>query len=81
MVGYRKNRWTAEEEEALLAGIVKYGTGKWIDIVEDPQFSAQLFYRTNIDLKVYIYIYIEIPQNPFFVLLPLISILRFYLCG
>ncbi|CAA7018445.1 unnamed protein product [Microthlaspi erraticum] len=45
------NQKTAEEEETLLAGIAKYGTGKWRNILEDPEFSVQLQYRTNIDLK------------------------------
>ncbi|ESQ29984.1 hypothetical protein EUTSA_v10012087mg [Eutrema salsugineum] len=51
MVGYRRNKWTAEEEGALLAGICKHGAGKWLNILEDPEFRPQLLYRSNIDLK------------------------------
>ncbi|VVB00247.1 unnamed protein product [Arabis nemorensis] len=51
MVKYRKNRWTKEEEDALLAGINKYGTGKWMDILEDPLLWNQFVDRSNVDLK------------------------------
>ncbi|CAA7018443.1 unnamed protein product [Microthlaspi erraticum] len=51
MQGRRNNKWTAEEESALLAGIAKHGVGKWSDIVDDPLLSAQLAGRNNIQLK------------------------------
>ncbi|EOA38272.1 hypothetical protein CARUB_v10009763mg [Capsella rubella] len=51
MLGHRKNKWTPEEEEALVAGIAKYGPGKWSNIIEDPEFAPQLLERTNINLK------------------------------
>ncbi|CAL9218936.1 unnamed protein product [Arabidopsis halleri] len=51
MLGHRNNKWTVEEEEALLAGIAKHGSGKWSNIVDDPEFAAQLLNRTNINLK------------------------------
>ncbi|KAG7600567.1 Linker histone H1/H5 domain H15 [Arabidopsis suecica] len=51
MLGHRKNKWTVEEEEALLAGIAKHGSGKWSNIVDDPEFAAKLLDRTNINLK------------------------------
>lgn len=51
--GYRKTYWTAEEEEVLLAGIAKHGSGKWSTILGDPEFASQLVDRSNIDLKVF----------------------------
>ncbi|XP_010463478.1 PREDICTED: telomere repeat-binding factor 5-like [Camelina sativa] len=51
MLGHRKNKWTAEEEEALVAGIAKHGSGKWANIIEDPEFAPHLLDRTNINLK------------------------------
>ncbi|KAG6718362.1 hypothetical protein I3842_04G145700 [Carya illinoinensis] len=50
-MGNPKQKWTAEEEEALRAGVAKHGTGKWKDIQRDPEFNTVLFSRTNIDLK------------------------------
>ncbi|KAL8160893.1 hypothetical protein V2J09_012382 [Rumex salicifolius] len=44
-------QWTAEEEEALRAGIVKYGTGKWYFIQRDPEINQQLYSYSNIDLQ------------------------------
>ncbi|CAL9218938.1 unnamed protein product [Arabidopsis halleri] len=57
MLGHRNNKWTVEEEEALLAGIAKHGSGKWSNIVDDPEFAAQLLNRTNINLKVEIWVF------------------------
>ena len=48
-----KGRWTKEQEEALWAGVKKYGAGKWKVILSDPQFGPALSNRSNIDLKVY----------------------------
>lgn len=51
-MGNPKQKWTAEEEEALRAGVRKHGTGKWKNIQKDPEFSHLLNSRSNIDLKV-----------------------------
>lgn len=48
----QKQKWTREEEEALSAGVAKYGQGKWKVILTDPQFAPSLVIRSNIDLKV-----------------------------
>ncbi|KAL8160892.1 hypothetical protein V2J09_012381 [Rumex salicifolius] len=50
-MGNPKQKWTAEEEEALRAGILKYGPGKWKFIQRDPEFNKHLYSRSNIDLK------------------------------
>lgn len=50
-MGNQKQKWTAEEEEALLAGVAKHGPGKWKNILRDPQFAPSLTHRSNIDLK------------------------------
>ncbi|XP_054780909.1 telomere repeat-binding factor 4-like [Prosopis cineraria] len=50
-MGNQKHKWTAEEEEALLAGIGKHGPGKWKNILKDPEFAPFLTHRSNIDLK------------------------------
>ncbi|KAM0880223.1 hypothetical protein ACQ4PT_033727 [Festuca glaucescens] len=50
-MGAPKQKWTAEEEAALKAGISKHGTGKWRTILKDPEFSNILRYRSNVDLK------------------------------
>ncbi|XWS20118.1 hypothetical protein CRYUN_Cryun31cG0073100 [Craigia yunnanensis] len=50
-MGNQKQKWTAEEEEALLAGIDKHGPGKWKNILKDPDFAPFLTHRSNIDLK------------------------------
>ncbi|PON96189.1 Telomeric repeat-binding factor [Trema orientale] len=50
-MGNQKQKWTPEEEEALLAGVAKYGTGKWKNIIKDPDFAHTLCNRSNIDLK------------------------------
>ncbi|ESQ29983.1 hypothetical protein EUTSA_v10011866mg [Eutrema salsugineum] len=47
----KNNKWTKEEEEALVAGIAKYGAGKWKKILVDPEFAPQLSGRDNINLK------------------------------
>lgn len=52
-MGAPKQKWTAEEEAALKAGVVKHGTGKWRTILSDPEFSAILQSRSNVDLKVH----------------------------
>ncbi|XP_021908090.1 telomere repeat-binding factor 2 [Carica papaya] len=50
-MGAPKQKWTAEEEAALKAGVLKHGTGKWRTILSDPVFSATLQSRSNVDLK------------------------------
>lgn len=52
-MGAPKQKWTAEEEAALKAGIARYGVGKWSTILKDPEFSGVLRSRSNVDLKVY----------------------------
>ncbi|KAL3644376.1 hypothetical protein CASFOL_012308 [Castilleja foliolosa] len=50
-MGNPKQKWTAEEEEALRAGVAKHGAGKWKIVHRDPEFNHLLYYRSNIDLK------------------------------
>ncbi|KAI5000468.1 hypothetical protein ZWY2020_005057, partial [Hordeum vulgare] len=50
-MGEPKQKWTAEEEEALKAGIGKHEAGKWRTILKDPEFRNILRYRSNVDLK------------------------------
>ncbi|MQL91196.1 hypothetical protein Taro_023801, partial [Colocasia esculenta] len=50
-MGAPKQKWTAEEEEALRAGVLKHGAGKWRTIQRDPEFCRCLASRSNIDLK------------------------------
>ncbi|WCJ31427.1 telomere repeat binding factor 1 [Euphorbia peplus] len=50
-MGAPKQKWTAEEEAALKAGVSKHGTGKWRTILTDPEFSTLLRLRSNVDLK------------------------------
>ena len=52
-MGNQKQKWTTEEEEALLAGVAKYGPGRWKNIIKDPEFALSLSNRSNIDLKVF----------------------------
>ncbi|RRT78614.1 hypothetical protein BHE74_00028813, partial [Ensete ventricosum] len=51
-MGAPKQKWTAEEESALKAGVRKHGAGKWRTILKDPEFSGTLCLRSNVDLKV-----------------------------
>lgn len=50
-MGAPKQKWTAEEEAALKAGVRKHGSGKWQTILRDPEFSNVLCSRSNVDLK------------------------------
>ncbi|CAL5197800.1 unnamed protein product [Lathyrus oleraceus] len=50
-MGAPKQKWTAEEEAALKAGVLKHGSGKWRTILTDPDFCAILRTRSNVDLK------------------------------
>ncbi|CAI5962660.1 unnamed protein product [Closterium sp. NIES-65] len=51
-MGAPKQKWTAEEEGALRAGVDKYGPGKWRAIQKDPALGPLLTHRSNVDLKV-----------------------------
>ncbi|KAG6663091.1 hypothetical protein CIPAW_02G001900 [Carya illinoinensis] len=50
-MGAPKQKWKAEEEAALKAGVIKHGAGKWRTILTDPEFSGILHLRSNVDLK------------------------------
>ncbi|KAL6134669.1 hypothetical protein ACLB2K_066897 [Fragaria x ananassa] len=50
-LGHHKQKWTSEEEAALVAGVAKQGAGKWKNILKDPEFAQPLSLRSNIDLK------------------------------
>ncbi|XP_011072548.1 telomere repeat-binding factor 4 isoform X1 [Sesamum indicum] len=50
-MGNQKQKWTAEEEEALKAGVAKHGAGKWKNILIDSEFAPKLANRSNVDLK------------------------------
>uniref|UniRef100_A0A1D1YW94 Histone H1 n=1 Tax=Anthurium amnicola TaxID=1678845 RepID=A0A1D1YW94_9ARAE len=50
-MGAPKQKWRAEEEAALRAGVLKHGAGKWRTILKDPEFSGVLHLRSNVDLK------------------------------
>ena len=45
-------QWSVEEEDALRAGVEKYGSGKWRFIQKDAYLSSVLHLRSNVDLKV-----------------------------
>nr|KYP75528.1 hypothetical protein KK1_008267 [Cajanus cajan] len=47
-----KNKWTKEEEKALIAGVMKHGEGFWKKILQDPEFSDVLSSRSNVNIKV-----------------------------
>lgn len=51
-MGNPKVKWTSEEEDALKAGVTKHGSGRWKNILRDPEFALVLINRSNIDLKV-----------------------------
>ncbi|KAG8380113.1 hypothetical protein BUALT_Bualt07G0159900 [Buddleja alternifolia] len=46
-----KLKWTAAEIEALTAGVAKYGTGRWMNILTDSEFASKLANRSNVHLK------------------------------
>nr|TKW13573.1 hypothetical protein SEVIR_5G110700v2 [Setaria viridis] len=50
-MGAPKQRWTSEEEAALRTGVAKHGVGNWRTILNDPELSSILCYRSNVDLK------------------------------
>ncbi|CAI0385550.1 unnamed protein product [Linum tenue] len=50
-MGAPKQKWTADEEAALKAGVIKHGAGKWRTILKDPEYSSVLYLRSNVDLK------------------------------
>ncbi|KAK9811062.1 hypothetical protein WJX73_010075 [Symbiochloris irregularis] len=49
--GAPKQKWTPEEEQALRAGVARYGVGKWRLIQKDEEFTETLCNRSNVDLK------------------------------
>lgn len=55
-MGIQKQKWRTEEEETLKAGVAKYGAGKWKHILTDPEFALFLTHRSNIDLKVHLFL-------------------------
>lgn len=57
-MGNQKQKWTQEEEDALLKGVAKHGPGKWKNILKDPDFAPSLVHRSNIDLKVYKHLFL-----------------------
>ena len=58
VMGAPKQKWTQEEESALKSGVVKHGPGKWRTILKDPEFSGVLYLRSNVDLKVILFLLI-----------------------
>ena len=34
--------WTPDSDDALLSGVIKYGTGSWVKIMADPEFMYRL---------------------------------------
>eukprot|EP00252_Welwitschia_mirabilis_P012014 TRINITY_DN2672_c0_g1_i1.p1 TRINITY_DN2672_c0_g1~~TRINITY_DN2672_c0_g1_i1.p1 ORF type:complete len:196 (-),score=57.36 TRINITY_DN2672_c0_g1_i1:254-841(-) len=64
-MGAPKQKWTPEEEAALLEGVDKYGAGKWSEILRDPDLRVKLATRSNVDLKApgRCYRIAEIPGN------------------
>lgn len=57
-MGAPKQKWSAEEEAALKAGVLKHGTGKWSAIAKDPAFGRILYLRSNVDIEVLHYTFI-----------------------
>ncbi|KAI1628665.1 hypothetical protein EDD37DRAFT_16180 [Exophiala viscosa] len=45
----QRRKWTDEETRELIAGVKKYGVGKWKQILDDPSFH--LPDRSSVDLK------------------------------
>ena len=76
-MGNQKQKWTAEEEDALLAGVAKHGPGKWKNILKDPEFAPFLTHRSNIDLKVLpcslFFHSLSLVQSPISIFLPPVS--------
>ncbi|KIX06509.1 uncharacterized protein Z518_04485 [Rhinocladiella mackenziei CBS 650.93] len=44
-----RRKWSEDETKDLLAGVKKYGVGKWKQILDDPSFSFSE--RSSVDLK------------------------------
>ena len=53
LIGSPQQKWTPEEEEALKAGVIKHGAGKWSTILKDSEFSGVSYLHSYVDLKVY----------------------------
>ena len=47
----RPTLWTEGETEALRSGVLKYGVGKWRDILQDSKLGPRLAVRNNMHLK------------------------------
>nr|GEX54499.1 probable ubiquitin-like-specific protease 2A isoform X1 [Tanacetum cinerariifolium] len=47
----QSQKWTTEEEDALLASVKKHGTGDWSIIRFDPEFASSLTNRTDDALR------------------------------
>lgn len=77
-MGNQKQKWTAEEEEALLGGVAKHGPGKWKNILKDPEFAPFLTNRSNIDLKVTPYLPFHATPNVLAYPLSLLGIFFFW---
>ena len=77
-MGNQKQKWTAEEEEALLGGVAKHGPGKWKNILKDPEFAPFLTNRSNIDLKVTPYLPFHATPNLLAYPLSLLGIFFFF---
>lgn len=58
-MGAARQKWTAEEENALRAGVVKHGADKWHTILKDHEFNVILASRSNVDLKVKFFVLLE----------------------
>lgn len=75
-MGAPKQKWTAEEEAALRAGVEKYGPGKWRAIQKDSKFGPCLTSRSNVDLKVSH----PVPPSDFFIFYFISRLSRFHGC-
>lgn len=77
-MGNQKQKWTSEEEDALLAGVAKHGAGKWKNILKDQEFAPSLILRSNIDLKVPSYLR-QLPLNSLLISLKItLPVLEFW---
>lgn len=46
-----RRAWTREETDALCGGLARYGEGRWVEILDDPQYGPALANRSNVNLK------------------------------
>jgi hypothetical protein len=47
----RLTKWTTEEVDALIAGVLRYGKGNWQEMQADRDLKEVLAHRSNVDLK------------------------------